>query len=173
MNVSPASGTGIWEQSSGHPGRTKHGLPHSAYQGDFDTNMRAGLRLVDLSGFRDGTSARYTTIWEATPEAHLSADAANSLVVPFMQKCTRARQRAFLRRLRAPVRAEPKRRRPDVLHRHCRSQPGGSGGDVFGPQPRRALRHPRRPHGLARRLGRNAGRRAAFPLHSRKVQQAI
>jgi CubicO group peptidase (beta-lactamase class C family) len=77
---------GIWEQSTGHLGRAKHGLPHSAYQGDFDTNVRAGLRLVDLSGYRDGTSARYTTIWEATPEANLSADATNSLVVPFMQE---------------------------------------------------------------------------------------
>jgi len=77
---------GIWEQSPGHSMLAKHSLPHSAYQGDFDTNVRAGLRLVDLSGFRDGASARYTTIWEATPEANLSADAANSLVVPFMQK---------------------------------------------------------------------------------------
>jgi CubicO group peptidase (beta-lactamase class C family) len=77
---------GIWEQSPGHPARVKHGLQHSAYQDDFATNVRAGLRLVDLSGFADGSSARYTTIWEATPEANLSADAANSLVVPFMQK---------------------------------------------------------------------------------------
>jgi len=77
---------GIWEESPGHPGLAKHGLPHSAYQDDFDANVRAGLRLVDVSGFRDGLSARYTTIWETTPEADMSADAANSLIVPFMQK---------------------------------------------------------------------------------------
>jgi CubicO group peptidase (beta-lactamase class C family) len=77
---------GIWERSPGHPGQARHGLPHDGYQGEFDNNVSAGLRLVDVSGFSDGSSARYTTIWEQTPEANFDADPANGLVVPFMQK---------------------------------------------------------------------------------------
>ncbi|MFF4836024.1 serine hydrolase [Streptomyces sp. NPDC001315] len=77
---------GIWEQSPGHPWAAAHGVTHGDYQGQFDANSRAGLRLVDVSGARDGASARYTTIWESTPEAALSSDAATGLVVPFMQK---------------------------------------------------------------------------------------
>ncbi|WUD70290.1 serine hydrolase [Streptomyces sp. NBC_00510] len=77
---------GIWEQSPGHPGKAAHGVAHSDYQSQFDANTRAGLRLVDVSGFRDGGSARYTTIWETTPEADVSRDAATGLIVPFMQK---------------------------------------------------------------------------------------
>ena len=75
----------IWEQSPGHPGEARHGVPHSTYQSEFDSHVRAGLRLVDVSGFGDGDSARYTTIWEPTPEADLSEEA-NAIVVPFMQK---------------------------------------------------------------------------------------
>ena len=77
---------GIWEQSPGHPGTAAHGVAHSDYQSHFDANTAAGLRLVDVSGFRDGGSARYTTVWEATPEADVSGDAATGLIVPFMQK---------------------------------------------------------------------------------------
>ncbi|MGC0372716.1 serine hydrolase [Streptomyces sp. SAI-229] len=77
---------GIWESSPGHPGNAAHGLSHDEYQRQFDTNSAAGLRLVDVSGVRDGSSARYTTIWETTPETSSSASAAARLVVPFMQK---------------------------------------------------------------------------------------
>lgn len=77
---------GIWEQSPGHPGSAAHGVAHGDYQGQFDANVAAGLRLVDVSGFADGGSARYTMIWESTPEADFSAHPAAHLVVPFMQK---------------------------------------------------------------------------------------
>ncbi|MDT0453113.1 serine hydrolase [Streptomyces hesseae] len=77
---------GIWEQSPGHPGKAAHGVAHDDYQGQFDANVAAGLRLVDVSGSMDGGSARYTTIWESTPETDFSATPAASLVVPFMQK---------------------------------------------------------------------------------------
>ncbi len=76
---------GIWEQSPGHPGETRYDVDHDDYAVLFDHFLRAGLRLVDVSGFADGDSARYSTIWEATPEANFS-DAANRIVVPFMQK---------------------------------------------------------------------------------------
>ncbi|MFF3735386.1 serine hydrolase [Streptomyces sp. NPDC002476] len=77
---------GIWEQSPGHPGSAAHGITNDDYQGQFDANVAAGLRLVDVSGSVDGGSARYTTIWESTPEADFSANPAAGLVVPFMQK---------------------------------------------------------------------------------------
>ncbi|MFJ5221413.1 serine hydrolase [Streptomyces sp. NPDC088400] len=77
---------GIWEQSPGHPGAAAHGIAHSDFQHHFDTNTAAGLRLVDISGSRAGGSATYTTVWESTPEADLTGDAANGLIVPFMQK---------------------------------------------------------------------------------------
>ena len=76
---------GIWEQSPGHAFAARHGLAHNDYQADFDSQISAGRRLVDVSGFADGNSARYTTIWEATPEANFG-DPVNRVVVPFMQK---------------------------------------------------------------------------------------
>jgi CubicO group peptidase (beta-lactamase class C family) len=75
----------IWERSAGNAFEARHALPHNDYQTEFDRLSRTGLRLVDVSGFADGNSARYTTIWEATPEANFS-DAANRIVVPFMQR---------------------------------------------------------------------------------------
>jgi CubicO group peptidase (beta-lactamase class C family) len=76
---------GTWEKSPGHAFQAGHRVAHNDFQSEFDRLTRAGLRLVDVSGFADGNSARYSTIWEATPEADFS-DAANRIVVPFMQK---------------------------------------------------------------------------------------
>ncbi|MFE7136044.1 serine hydrolase [Streptomyces sp. NPDC057638] len=75
----------IWEKSPGHAWTAAHSVAHADFPGHVDTNRAAGLRLVDVSGVRDGTSARYTTVWEATPET-AAGDAAAALVVPFMQK---------------------------------------------------------------------------------------
>ncbi|MFF1868663.1 serine hydrolase [Kitasatospora herbaricolor] len=77
---------GIWEHSPGHPGKAEHGVPHEDYQAHFEAGLAAGLRLVDLSGFRSGVAAACTMIWERTPEADFGADPAAALVVPFMQK---------------------------------------------------------------------------------------
>ncbi|GAA2743744.1 hypothetical protein GCM10010440_24440 [Kitasatospora cinereorecta] len=76
----------IWEQSAGHPWRAEHGVAHADYQAHFDALAAEGLRLVELSGYRAGGSAAYTTVWEATPETDTAADPAAALVVPFLQK---------------------------------------------------------------------------------------
>ena len=76
----------IWEQSPGHAWWARHGVPHKAYQQEFDIQSAANLRLVDVSGYRAGNAAQYTTIWEACPERDFKHDPVNGLVVPFMQK---------------------------------------------------------------------------------------
>jgi len=76
----------IWEQSPGHPWQASHGVPHTSYQQEFNTGAAAGRHLVDISGYRVGSSAEYTTIWEDCPERDFTGDPANGVVVPFMQK---------------------------------------------------------------------------------------
>ena len=76
----------IWEQSPGHTFWARHGVAHKDYQQEFDTQVAADLHLVDVSGYRGGNSAHYTTIWETSPERDFNHDPVNGLAVPFMQK---------------------------------------------------------------------------------------
>ncbi len=75
----------VWEQSPGRGFKARHGLPESGYQAEFDTNARAGLMLVDVSGYQAGAAADYTTIWEDL-SADREDDAVSQNVIPFMKK---------------------------------------------------------------------------------------
>lgn len=76
----------IWEQSPGYPWRARHGLPEANYQAEFDAGVRENMFLVDLSGFRNGGSVAFTTIWEQGAWAPERRGPVSDLVVPFMQK---------------------------------------------------------------------------------------
>lgn len=54
----------IWEKRSGPAWVTHHGMTSSQYQAKFDQYVADGYRLVDVSGYRVGTQARYAAIWE-------------------------------------------------------------------------------------------------------------
>lgn len=60
----------IWEKRSGPEWAARHGLTASEYQQAFDDFVRRGFRLVHLSGYARGGSARYAAIFEksAGPE---------------------------------------------------------------------------------------------------------
>jgi CubicO group peptidase (beta-lactamase class C family) len=75
----------IWEDSPGYPWRARHGLPDARYQAEFDAGVRDNMFLVDVSGFWDGRSVAFTTIWEQGAWAPERRSAVADLVVPFMQ----------------------------------------------------------------------------------------
>jgi CubicO group peptidase (beta-lactamase class C family) len=76
----------IWERSPGYPWRARHGLPDANYQAEFDAGVRENMLLVDLSGFRNGESVAYTTIWEQGAWAPERRGPVSDRMVPFMQK---------------------------------------------------------------------------------------
>jgi CubicO group peptidase (beta-lactamase class C family) len=76
----------VWEQSPGHSWQARHGIPGSQYQAEFDSMVRQGFRLADVSGYGIGSSAEYTTIWEDAAADQPEADPVSQLVIPFMQK---------------------------------------------------------------------------------------
>jgi len=54
----------IWEKSNGVPWIARHGLSSSDYQTEFDKQVKAGFRLVHVSGYSSGGQERYAAIWE-------------------------------------------------------------------------------------------------------------
>jgi CubicO group peptidase (beta-lactamase class C family) len=76
----------IWEQSPGHGGKARHGIPAANYQNEFNDAIAQGFRLADVSGYPVGNSAEFTTIWENAAADNPNADAVSALVIPFMQK---------------------------------------------------------------------------------------
>lgn len=76
----------IWEESPGYPWRARHGLPDANHQAEFDASVRDNMLLVDLSGFRDGGSVAFTTLWEQGAWAPERRTPVSDLIVPFMQK---------------------------------------------------------------------------------------
>jgi CubicO group peptidase (beta-lactamase class C family) len=76
----------IWEQSPGHGGQARHGVPAADYQSEFNGASARGLRLADVSGYATGSSAAFTTIWENAAADNPNADAVSAQVIPFMQK---------------------------------------------------------------------------------------
>ena len=44
--------------------QARHGLTAAQYQTTFDDLMRSGFRLVDVSGYTEGATVRYTGIWQ-------------------------------------------------------------------------------------------------------------
>jgi CubicO group peptidase (beta-lactamase class C family) len=76
----------IWEESPGYLWRARHGLPGATYQAEFDAGVRENMFLVDLSGYWNGGSVAFTTIWEQGAWAPERRGPISDLVVPFMQK---------------------------------------------------------------------------------------
>lgn len=71
----------IWEKKSGPAWVARHGLTSAKYQAEFDALTGKGYRLVHVSGYTLGGSARFAAIFEKSPgpawQAHhdLSASA--------------------------------------------------------------------------------------------------
>ncbi|CAN5625973.1 hypothetical protein BH09CHL1_BH09CHL1_06750 [soil metagenome] len=74
----------IWIGWDGRGWSAVHGLDDAAYRAAWETPSVQGKRLVDISGFEIGGSARYAAIWDDTPKAYwitnhdLSADSYQS-----------------------------------------------------------------------------------------------
>ncbi|MEM7052041.1 MAG: hypothetical protein AAF604_20400 [Acidobacteriota bacterium] len=54
----------IWEKRSGPAYVARHNLTSSRYQAEFNKWTRAGYRLAHVSGYSDGSRARFAAIWE-------------------------------------------------------------------------------------------------------------
>jgi CubicO group peptidase (beta-lactamase class C family) len=54
----------IWDKAPGPAWSARHGLTGDEYQATFDTLAKQGYRLVHVSGYTQGGSARYAAIWE-------------------------------------------------------------------------------------------------------------
>lgn len=59
----------IWERSSGPAWVARHGLTSEQYQAEFTRLVRAGYRLVHVSGYTDAGRERYAAIWDRSPAA--------------------------------------------------------------------------------------------------------
>src|SRR5262249_54365592 len=57
----------IWEKKPGPAWEGRHGLTASEYQQAFDTYTKQGYRLIHVSGYSSGGSARYAAIFEKSP----------------------------------------------------------------------------------------------------------
>ncbi|MGH2549095.1 MAG: serine hydrolase, partial [Thermomicrobiales bacterium] len=74
----------IWIGWDGRGWSAVHGLDDASYRAAWDTPSVQGKRLVDISGFEIGGTARYAAIWDDTPKAYwitnhdLSADSYQS-----------------------------------------------------------------------------------------------
>lgn len=54
----------LWEKSSGSAWEARHDMTSTKYQQEFNTLIKKGYRLVDVSGFSVGGDERYAAIWE-------------------------------------------------------------------------------------------------------------
>ena len=54
----------IWEKKSGPAWVARHNMTGAKYQQEFNLWKSKGYRLVKVSGYAAGTSARYAAIWE-------------------------------------------------------------------------------------------------------------
>ncbi|MEZ4888586.1 MAG: M12 family metallopeptidase [Chitinophagales bacterium] len=54
----------IFEKTSGGAWIARHGLTSRQYQAEFNKNSQAGYELIDVSGYSNGSSARYAAIWQ-------------------------------------------------------------------------------------------------------------
>ncbi len=53
----------IWERAKGGAWVARHGLTSGQYQAEFNKYVGQGYKLVHVSGYSDGGSARYAAIW--------------------------------------------------------------------------------------------------------------
>ncbi|KAF9099662.1 hypothetical protein BGX27_000546 [Mortierella sp. AM989] len=53
----------IWDKSTGPAWVARHGLDSAAHQAAFNSYVKQGYRLKQISGYAVGTSARYASIW--------------------------------------------------------------------------------------------------------------
>lgn len=60
----------IWTGWDGRGWAAVHGLDDASYRAYWNTPDVQGKRLVDISGYEIGGSARYTAIWDDTPKAY-------------------------------------------------------------------------------------------------------
>lgn len=54
----------IFEKTTGGAWVARHNLTSSQYQAEFNTNSQAGYELIDVSGYSNGSSARYAAMWQ-------------------------------------------------------------------------------------------------------------
>jgi CubicO group peptidase (beta-lactamase class C family) len=59
----------IWEATSGPAWVARHGMTSQGYQGEFVDRSIQGYRLKLVDGYETSSSARYTAIWQAEPNA--------------------------------------------------------------------------------------------------------
>ena len=53
----------IWERAKGGAWVARHGLTSGQYQSEFNKYVGQGYKLIHVSGYSDGGSARYAAIW--------------------------------------------------------------------------------------------------------------
>lgn len=56
----------IWEKSAGPAWVARHNMSSTDYQNEFNEKAGQGYRLVKVSGYSSGNSARFAAIWEKT-----------------------------------------------------------------------------------------------------------
>jgi CubicO group peptidase (beta-lactamase class C family) len=54
----------LWEKSSGSERKVRQGMSGPEYQTEYDARAREGYRLMHVSGYSSGGTARFAAIWE-------------------------------------------------------------------------------------------------------------
>jgi hypothetical protein len=57
----------IWEKRIGPSWTARHGLTSSEYQKEFNAQVAAGKRLVNVCGYSDTGIARFAALWQEGP----------------------------------------------------------------------------------------------------------
>src|SRR5580765_4100037 len=57
----------IWDKSPSPAWVARHGLRSAQYQTEFDAQVKAGYRLVQVCGYGVGNQAFYAAIWDKSP----------------------------------------------------------------------------------------------------------